>query len=107
MWRKTHFVDERDFKKVNVVGKRKSKKEQNRALGFVLTAVGAESSSEDNEVEVDCSSEIGSSSADENSNEGTEEGNCSPQEFSENEETPRKAATGNRKPKASSSKKTT
>ena len=36
----------------------------------------------------------------------TEEGNCSPEEFSENEETSRKAATGNRKPKASSSKRT-
>ena len=66
-----------------------------------------ESSSEDDEVEVDCSSEIGSSSADYNSNESTEEGRCSPQEFSENEETSRKAATGNRKPKSSSSKKTT
>lgn len=56
-----HFVDERDFKEVSVLGKRKSKK--NRAVGFVLTAVSAESSSEDDEVESDCSSEIGSSSA--------------------------------------------
>ena len=56
-----HFVDERDFKEVSVVGKRKSKK--NRAVGLVLTAVIAESSSEDDEVEGDCSSEIGSSSA--------------------------------------------
>ena len=40
-----HFVDERDFKEVSVVGKRKSKK--NRAIGFVLTAVSAESTSED------------------------------------------------------------
>ena len=39
------FVDERDFKEVSVVGKRKSKK--NRALGFVLTVVSVESSSED------------------------------------------------------------
>ena len=77
-----HFVDERDFKEVSVVGKRKSKK--NRAVGFVLTAVdSAESTSEDDEVESDCSSEIGSSSAqpDENSNECTEEGSCSPEEF--------------------------
>ena len=37
----------------------------------------------------DCSSEIGSSSAqpDENCDESTEEGSCSPEEFSENEET--------------------
>ena len=40
-----HFVDERDFKEVRVVGKRKSKK--NRAVGFVLTAVSAKSSSEE------------------------------------------------------------
>ena len=98
-----HFVDERDFKEVSVEGKRKSKK--NRALGFVLTAVSAESSSEDDEG--DGSSEIGSSSADENSNESTEEGSCSPEEFPENEETSRKATTDNRKPKVSSSKKTT
>ena len=93
---------------MSVVEKRKSKKKKNRALGFVLTgAVSAESSSEDDEVEVDCSSEIGSSSSDENSNESTEEDNRSPQEFSENEETSRKAATGNRKPKVSCSKQTT
>ena len=54
-----HFVDERDFKEVSVIGKRKSKK--NRAIGFVLTGVSAESASEDDEVESDCSSEIGSS----------------------------------------------
>ena len=98
-----HFADERDFKEVSVIGKRKSKK--NRAVGFVLTAVSAERTS-------DCSSEIGSSSAqpDENSDESTEEYSWSPEEFSENEETSktsRKVATGNRKPKASSSKKTT
>ena len=93
------------------VGKGKSKK--NRAVGFVLTAVSAESTSEDDEFESECSStsEIGSSSTqpDENSDESTEEGSCSPEEFSENEETSktsRKAATGNRKPKASFSKKT-
>ena len=40
-----HFVDERDFKEVSVVGTLKSKK--NRAVGFVLTAVSAESTSED------------------------------------------------------------
>ena len=83
-----HFVDEGDFKAVMiVVGKRKS--EKNRAVGFVLTAVSAESSSEDDEVESDCSSEIGSSSAqrDENNDESTEEGSYSPEEFSENEET--------------------
>ena len=48
--------------------------------------------------------------SDENSDESTEEGSCSPEEFSENEETSktsRKAGTGNRKPKASSSKKRT
>ena len=48
--------------------------------------------------------------SDENSDESTEEGSCSPEEFSENKETSktsRKAATGNRKPKASSSKKRT
>ena len=56
-----HFVDERDFKEVSVVGKRKWKK--NRAVGFVLTAVSAESSSKDDEVEGDCSSEIRSLSA--------------------------------------------
>ena len=57
-----HFVDERDFKEVSVVGKnRKSKK--NRAVEFVLTAASAESSSEDDEVAGDCTSEIGSSSA--------------------------------------------
>ena len=100
-----HFVDERDFKEVSVEGKRKSKK--NPASGFVLTAVSAESSSEDDEVEDNGSSEIGSSSADENSDESTEEGSCSPEEFSENEETSRKATTDNRKPKVSSSKKTT
>ena len=51
-----HFGDERNFKAVmRVVGKRKSKK--NRVVGFVLTAVSAESSSEDDEVEIDCSSE--------------------------------------------------
>ena len=96
-----HFVDERDFKEVSVVGKRQSKK--NGAVGFVLTAVSAESTSEDDEVESDCSSEIGSSSAqpDENSDESTEEGSCNPEEFSENE------ATGNHKPKASSFKKIT
>ena len=33
------FVDERDFKKVSVEGKRKSKK--NRAVGFVLAAFSA------------------------------------------------------------------
>ena len=92
---------------MSVVEKRKPKKKKNRPLGFVLTAVSAESPSEDDEVEVDCSSEIGSSSADENSNESTEEDNRSPQERSENEETSRKTATGNRKPKASCSKKTT
>ena len=37
-------MDERDFKEVSAVGKLQSKK--NRALGFVLTAVSAESSSE-------------------------------------------------------------
>ena len=76
-----HFVDEHDFKKVSVVGKRSSKK--NRAVEFVLTAVSAGSTSEDDEVESDCSSEIESSSAqpDENSNESTEEGSCSPEEF--------------------------
>ena len=52
-----HFVDERDFKEMSEAGKRKSKK--NRAVGFVLTAVSAESTSEDDEVESDCSSEIG------------------------------------------------
>ena len=81
-----HFVDERDFKEVSVVGKRKSKK--NRAVGFVLTDVSAESSREDrhDEVESGCSSEIGSSSTqpDENSDESTKEGSCSPEEFSEN-----------------------
>ena len=56
-----HFVDERDFKEMSETGKRKSKK--NRAVGFVLTAVSAESTSEDDEVESDCFSEIGSSSA--------------------------------------------
>ena len=40
-----HFVNERGFKEVSVVGKRKSK--MNRAVGFVLTAVSAESRSED------------------------------------------------------------
>ena len=77
MWRKTHIY----------ISWTKSTK--NRAVGFVLTAVSAESSSEDDEVESDCSSEIGSSSAqpDENSDESTEEGSCSPEEFSENEET--------------------
>ena len=75
---------------MSVVGKRKSKK--NLAVGFVLTAVSAKSSSEDDEVENDCSSEIGSSSAqpdenDENSDESTEEGSYSPEEFSENKET--------------------
>ena len=106
-----YFVDERDFKEVSVVGKRKSKK--NRAVGFVLIAVSAESTSEDDyKLESDCSSEIGSSSAqsEENSDESTKEGSCSPEEFSESEETSktsRKPATGNRKPKASSSKKTT
>ena len=49
-----HFVDERDFKEVSSVGKGKSKK--NRAVGFVLTVVSAESTSEDDEVESDCSS---------------------------------------------------
>ena len=52
-----HFVDERDFKKVSVVGKRQSKK--NGAVGFLLTAVSAERTSEDDEVESACSSEIG------------------------------------------------
>ena len=41
-----HFVDERDFKEASLVGKRKSKKN--------LT----ESSSDDDEVESDCSSEM-------------------------------------------------
>ena len=91
-----HFVDERDFKEVSVVGKRKSKK--NRAVGFVLTASSAESSSEDDEVEGDCSSKIGSSSA--QPDESTEECSCSPEEFSENEETSKTSATGNSKPKA-------
>ena len=82
-----NFLNERNFKEVSVVGKRKSKK--NRAVGFVLTDVSAESSSEDDEVESDCSSEIGSSRAqpDENSDESTKEGSCSPEEFSGNEET--------------------
>ena len=53
-----HFVEERDFNEVIVVGKRTSK--TNWAVGFVLTAVSAESSSEDDEVEGDCSSVIGS-----------------------------------------------
>ena len=77
MWRKTHIY----------ISWTKSTK--NHAIGFVLTAVSAESSSEDDKVESDCSSEIGSSSAqpDENSDESTEEGSCSPEEFSENEET--------------------
>ena len=76
-----HFLGKRDFKEVRVVGKRKSKK--NRAVGFVLTAVSAESTSEDDEVESDCSSEIGTLSAqpDENSDKSTEEGSCSPEEF--------------------------
>ena len=54
-----HFVDERDFKELSVVGKRKSK--TNRAVGVVSTAVSTkfESSSGDDEVESDCSSEIG------------------------------------------------
>ena len=80
-------MDERDFKEVSVVGKRKSNK--NRTVGFVLTAVSAECSSKDDEVESDCSSEIESSSAqpDENSDESSEEGSCSTEEFSENEET--------------------
>ena len=84
---------------MSVVGKRKSKK--NRAVGFVLAA-SAESSSEEDEVEGDCSSEIGSSSAqpDENRDESTEEGNCSTEEFSENEETSKTSAIGNSKPKA-------
>ena len=47
-------MDERDFKEVSSVGKGKSKK--NRAVAFVLTAVSAESASEDDEVEGDCSS---------------------------------------------------
>ena len=100
-------MDERDFKEVSVVGKRKSK--MNRAVGFVLTAASAESSSEDDEVGGDCSSEIGSSSAqpDENCGESTEEGRHSPEEFSENEETSKTSATGNSKPKALSSKNTT
>ena len=102
-----HFVDERDFKEVSVAGKRKLKKIG--ALGFVLTAVSAESSSEDDEVEVDStSSEM--DSADENNDENTE-GSCSSEEFSENQEsetkTSGKAAASNRKPNASSSKKTT
>ena len=94
---------------MSVVGKRTSKK--NRAVGFVLKAVSAESSREDDEVEGDCSSEIESWSAqpDENSDESTGEGSCGPEEFSENKETSktsRKVATGNSKPNASSSKKT-
>ena len=56
-----YFVEERDFREVSIVGKRKSKK--NRAVGIVLTANSAESSSEDDEVESNCSSEIESSSA--------------------------------------------
>ena len=103
-----HFVDKRDFKEVSIVGKRKSKKKC--ALGFVLTAVSMESSSKDNEVEVDCSSEIESSRPDKNSNESTEESTCRPGEFSENEETSKmlkNEATGSCKPTASPSKKTT
>ena len=76
-----HFVNERDFKELSVVGKRKSKK--NRAVGFVLTAVSAESTSEDDEGKSDCSTEIEGSRAqpDENSDESTEEGSCSPEKF--------------------------
>ena len=60
---------------------------KNCVLGFVLTAVSAESSSKD--AKSDCSSEIRRSSAqpDEKSDESTEEGSWSPEEFSENEET--------------------
>ena len=78
-----HFVDESDFKEVTVLEKGKSKK--NRAIGFVLTAVSTERSSEGYEVEDDCSSEIGISSAqpDKNCDESTEEGSFSPEEFSE------------------------
>ena len=72
---------------------------KNHALGFVLTAFSTESSSEEDKVEVHCSSQI--KSTDINSNENTEE-------FSENEatetKTSRKAATGYRMPKAPSSK---
>ena len=51
-----HFVDEREFKEVSVAGKRKLKRK--RVSGFFLTAVSVESLSEDDEVEVDSSSEI-------------------------------------------------
>ena len=98
-----HFVDECDFKEVSVAGKRNLKRK--RALGFFLTAVSAESLSEDDEIEVDSSREV------ESPGESIEEGSCSSKEYSGNEEsetkTSGKAATSNRKPKASSSKKTT
>jgi len=48
------FVDEREFKEVSVVGRRRLRK--NRPSGFVLEPNCAESSSEDDEV--DCSSEL-------------------------------------------------
>ena len=79
-------------------GSRKTQTEKEACLRIFLRAVSAESLSEDDEVEVDSSSEI------ESPDENIEEGSCSSEEYSGNEEsetkTSGKAATSNRKPKA-------
>ena len=75
-----HFVDERDFKEVSVVGKRKSKK--NRAVGSVLTAVSAEVQARTTKSKATAVVKSGARALSLMKN--TEEGSCSPEEFSEN-----------------------
>ena len=102
------FVDEREFKEVSVVGKRRLRK--NRPLGFVLKPNFAESSSESSneDDEVDCSSELELES---DEAETETQGSCSSGEISEDEgsksKRPSKVTTTNRKSRASTSKPTT
>jgi len=103
------FVDEREFKEVSVVDKRRLRK--NRPSRFVLESNCVESSSESSseDDEVDCSSEPLEIESDEAETET--QGGCSSGEISENEgsksKRPSRVITTNRKSRASTSKPTT
>ena len=102
-------MDEREFKEVSVIGKRRLKK--NRPSGFVFEPNVAEISSESSEMSSESSCEDDSSSESESNAESETEGSSSSEEISEKVEGkskgPRKVTAKNGKPRASSSKPTT
>jgi len=102
------FADEREFKEVSVVDKRRLRK--NRPSGFVLEPNYVESSSESSseDDEVDCSSELEIKS---DEAETKTQGGCSSGEIPEDEgsksKRPSRVTTMNRKSRAPTSNPTT